>query len=103
MESKLGVTRDQERVGRKRRGSRGSGEEKRGSPGTGFVMLNCLSRPMFSLSPPLLPLPHSVDNTIVNHRGIDYEGLIFSTSEREHDSGSGREVASAACVRDSVG
>lgn len=39
------------RGGEKRRGSRGSGE-KRGSPGTGFVMLNRLSQPMFSLSPP---------------------------------------------------
>lgn len=44
------------------------------------------------------PLPLSVDNTIVNHRGIDYEGLIFSTSEQEHDSGSGGEVGSAACA-----
>lgn len=48
--------------------------------------------------PSSLPLPHSVDNTIVNHRGIDYEGLIFSTSEQEHDSGSGGEVASAGCA-----
>lgn len=39
--------------GEERRGSRGSGE-KRGSPGTGFVMLNRFSQPMFSLSPPPL-------------------------------------------------
>ena len=47
------------------------------------------------LSPPLLC---SADNTIVNHRGIDYEGLISSTSEQEHDTGSGGEVPNAACA-----
>lgn len=72
-------TRDQER---KRRGSWGSGVEKRGSPGTGFVMLNYPSRLVFF---PLLSL--SVENTTVNHRGTDYEGLISSASEQEHDSG----------------
>ena len=56
-----------------------------------------------SLSTHVLPfssssLPLSVNNTIVNHGGIDYKGLIFSTSEQEHDSGSGGEVASAACA-----
>lgn len=57
------------------------------------------------LSTHVLPFPSSplslslsVDSTIVNHRGIDYEGLIFSASEREHDCGSGGEVASAVCA-----
>lgn len=40
----------------------------------------------------------SVDGTIVNHRGIDYEGLIFSASEQEHDCGRGGGVANAACA-----
>lgn len=31
-------------------------------------------------------LSFSVENTIVNHRGTDYEGLISSASEQEHDT-----------------
>lgn len=50
-------------------------------------------------SSPLSSLSHSlslcVDSTMVNHRGIDDMGLIFSASEQEHDCGSGGEVASA--------
>lgn len=47
--------------------------EERGSPGTGFVMLNHLSQRMYSLSPPRPPL--SVDNTIVNHGGNRLQGF----------------------------
>lgn len=54
--------------------------------------------PSFDPSPPL-----SVDHTIVNHKGIDYKGLIFSTSEREHDSRSGEGGRGWRGVRDMGG
>lgn len=50
-------TRDQERRKKEKRLHEDLGGEKTGSPGTGFVMLNRLSQPMFSLSPPPFPLP----------------------------------------------
>lgn len=56
------------------------------------------------LSAHVLPFSSSssLENTIVNHRGIDYKGPIFSTSEQDRDIGSGLEVANKR-VRDSSG
>lgn len=59
------------RKGRKRRGSSGSGVEKRGSLGTGFVMLNRLSRLMFSLSPLPLCGQHNSQSQGNRLRGFD--------------------------------
>lgn len=77
------------------RKSRGSGEEDRGSVGTGFVMLNGL----YLLRVPLL----SADHTIVGREGIAYEGLIWSTPAHGHDSGSGGEVAERCMCVTGVG
>lgn len=90
VERKKGGEQGIKREGRKRRGSR---EEKRGSPGTGFVMLNCL---MFSLSPPL-----SVDNTIVNHRGNRLRGTDLLRAGL-WKSGRGRECVCVTPVVECV-
>lgn len=61
-------------------------EEKRGSPGAGFVMLKCFS-------PLVFPLFFSFCG---HHKRIDYEGLICWASAQEHTCGSGGEVTHAA-------
>lgn len=53
-EEKRGGTRDQEKRGESEEAHEDLGKRREGSPGTGFVMLNRLSRPMFF---PLLSLP----------------------------------------------
>lgn len=97
MESKKGGTRDQERRQKEKRLMRiWGGEERITRDRLCHVKLPLSTHVLSFPCSPSLPL--SVDNTIVNHRGIDYEGLIFSTSEQEHDCGSGGEVASAVCA-----